>query len=64
MGSILGLRAAKGISSVQAWFPADLGENLFKTAETLKGLPYGVIAQSARGPGFKSQSGHVHFPLL
>ena len=49
-GTVLGLRAAKGISSVQAWFPADFGENLFKTVETVTGLPYGVIyiAGSAR----------------
>ena len=54
------------VSLVPAWFRADLGMNLFKQGDIVTSLPSGsavrVLAQSARGPGFKSWSGHVLFP--
>ena len=64
--------SSKGtVSSVPAWFRGDSGTNLFKQGEIVAGRPCGsvaqlarVLARYARGPGFKSRSGHVLFPLL
>ena len=44
-GSVLGLRAAKGLSSVPAWFRADSGTNLIKQGEIVTGRPCGSVDQ-------------------
>ena len=60
MGSQLQQKALK---SVFLLFQADLGTNLVKQGENVKGRPSGFVArQSARtvrrGPEFESRSGH------
>ena len=44
-GSVLRLRAAKGLSSVPAWFRADSGTNLIKQGEIVTGRPCGSVDQ-------------------
>ena len=54
----------------RTWFRAVSGTNLFKQGKIVTGLPCSpiaqyivrVLAQSVRGPGFESWSGHMLCP--